>query len=41
MTRKKRVALLSNVTVDLIVGKLRNKYDFYTPEGFDTWCRKS
>lgn len=38
---KKRVALLSNVTVDLIVGKLRRKYDFYIPEGFDTWVQET
>ena len=38
---KKRVALLSNVTVDLIVGKLRRKYDFYLPEGFDTWVQET
>lgn len=38
---KKRVALLSNVTVDLIAGKLRKKYDFYLPEGFDTWVQES
>lgn len=34
---KKKIALLSNVTVDLIIGKLRRKYDFYQPEGYDTW----
>ena len=38
---KKRVALLSNVTVDLIVGKLRTKYDFYLPEGYDTWVQET
>lgn len=38
---KKRVALLSNVTVDLIVGKLRKKYDFYLPEGYDTWVQET
>lgn len=38
---KKRVALLSNVTVDLIAGKLRKKYDFYLPEGFDTWVQET
>lgn len=37
---KKRVALLSNVTVDLVVAKLRKKYDFYLPEGFDTWVQE-
>lgn len=38
---KKKVALLSNVTVDLIAGKLRRKYDFYIPEGFDTWVQET
>ena len=40
MSEKKKVALLSNVTVDLIIGKLRRKYDFYQPEGFDTWVQE-
>ena len=38
---KKKVALLSNVMVDLIAGKLRRKYDFYIPEGFDTWVQET
>lgn len=38
---KKMVALLSNVTVDLIAGKLRKKYDFYLPEGYDTWVQET
>lgn len=37
---KKKVALLSNITVDLVIGKLRRKYDFYQPEGFDTWVQE-
>ncbi len=37
---KKKVALLSNVTVDLVVAKLRKNYDFYLPEGFDTWVQE-
>lgn len=37
---KKRIALLSNVTVDLIISKLRRKYDFYQPEGYDTWVQE-
>ena len=37
---RKKVALLSNVTVDLIISKLRRKYDFYQPEGFDTWVQE-
>jgi FkbH-like protein len=38
-TNKKRVAILSNITVDLIIGKLRNKYVFYQPNGFDAWVQ--
>ncbi len=37
---KKKVALLSNITVDLIVSKLRRKYDFYQPKGYDTWVQE-
>lgn len=37
---KKKIALLSNVTVDLLIGKLRRQYDFYIPEGFDTWVQE-
>ncbi len=37
---KKKIALLSNITVDLIAAKLRRKYDFYLPEGFDTWVQE-
>lgn len=37
---KKKVALLSNITIDLIVSKLSRKYDFYLPEGFDTWVQE-
>ena len=40
MSEKKKIALLSNITVDLIIGKLRSKYDFYQPEGFDTWVQE-
>ena len=40
MAGKKKVALLSNVTVDLLVAKLRREYDFYTPQGFDTWVQE-
>ena len=36
---KKKVALLSNITVDLIISKLSRKYSFYQPEGFDTWVQ--
>ena len=37
---KKKIALLSNVMVDLLIGKLRGQYDFYIPEGFDTWVQE-
>lgn len=36
----KKVALLSNVTMDLIVSKLHRKYEFYLPKGFDTWVQE-
>lgn len=40
MTDKlKKVALLSNVTVDLLTVKLQRKYDIYVPDGFDTWVQ--
>ncbi len=32
-----RVALLSNVTVDLLADQLRHDVDIYIPAGFDTW----
>lgn len=38
---KKKAALLSNITVDLIAAKLRGKYDFYLPHGFDTWIQEA
>lgn len=36
----KKVALLSNITVGLIASKLHKKYEFYLPEGFDTWVQE-
>lgn len=38
---KKKVALLSNIMVDLIVTKLHKKYEFYLPDGFDTWVQET
>ena len=38
---KKKIALLSNITADFIAAKLRKKYDFYLPEGFDTWAQET
>ena len=37
---KKKIALLSNITVDLVAARLRRQYDFYVPEGFDTWVQE-
>lgn len=37
---KKKIALLSNITTDLLIGKLCRKYDFYQPEGYDTWVQE-
>lgn len=33
----KKIALLSNVTTDMITSKLRKKFDVYTPDGYDAW----
>lgn len=38
---KKRVALLSNITSDLIAAKLGKKYSVHLPEGFDTWIQEA
>ena len=32
-----RLALLSNVTVDLLAGMLKSSADIYLSPGFDTW----
>ena len=32
-----RLALLSNVTVDLLAGTLKKWVDVFVPAGFDTW----
>lgn len=37
---KKKIALLSNITIDLVTSKLSRNYDFYIPEGFDTWVQE-
>ncbi|GFI42909.1 hypothetical protein IMSAGC018_00573 [Lachnospiraceae bacterium] len=37
---KRKAALLSNVTVDMIGQKLRNEFQIYIPEGFDTWIQE-
>ncbi|MCD8327080.1 MAG: HAD-IIIC family phosphatase [Lachnospiraceae bacterium] len=34
---KRKLAILSNITVDLIRMKLSSRFDIYIPEGFDTW----
>lgn len=41
MAEQKKIAILSNITVALITGKLRKKFDFYLPEGFDTWVQEA
>ena len=33
----RRIALLSNITVDLIVEKLSKSFNVYCPEGYDAW----
>lgn len=38
---KKKIALLSNVTVDLIAAKLKKRYEVYIPEGYDTWVQEA
>lgn len=38
---RRKIALLSNITVGLIVGKLCRKYELYVPEGFDTWIQEA
>lgn len=35
--RRKKIALLSNVTTDLLVSRMRKEFDIYTPSGYDTW----
>ncbi|MBR4764928.1 MAG: HAD family hydrolase [Lachnospiraceae bacterium] len=37
---KKRIALLSNITADLLAGKLRRKYEVYIPDGYDAWIQE-
>lgn len=37
---KKKIAILSNVTVDLIKQKLKKEYEIYVPQGFDTWIQE-
>ena len=37
---KKHIALLSNVTADLVAARLRTRYSFYLPEGFDAWIQE-
>lgn len=37
---KRKIALLSNITVNLIANKLTAEYDVYFPEGYDTWIQE-
>lgn len=34
---KKQIAVLSNITVDMIAAKLRKEYEVYIPDGYDMW----
>ncbi|MBR7088549.1 MAG: HAD family hydrolase [Mogibacterium sp.] len=34
---KRKIALLSNVTADMVAQKLRREYEVYIPDGFDMW----
>lgn len=34
---KRSIALLSNVTLDMVAHKLKKQYDVYIPNGFDMW----
>lgn len=38
---KKKVALLSNVTVDLVAAQVRTDYEIYMAPGYDTWIQES
>ena len=37
---KRKIAILSNVTVDLIKQKLKKEYEVYVPQGFETWIQE-
>lgn len=32
-----KIAILSNITVDLIISNLKDRFEIYSPVGFDTW----
>jgi len=34
---RNRIAVLSNVTMDLVTAKLKSDFDIYIPDGFNTW----
>lgn len=34
---KRKIALLSNITADMIAAKFRKEYDVYLPDGYDMW----
>jgi len=36
----KKIALLSNVTVGMLVAKLKKKYNVYVPNGYDVWINE-
>lgn len=39
--KKYKVAILSNVTIDLIAAQLKRNFDVYTPGGFDNWIQEA
>ena len=39
--KRKRIAILSNVTIDLIAAKMLKSYDVYFPEGFNSWVQEA
>ena len=36
-----RLAILSNITIDLLAGLLKPEFDVYIPQGFDTWQQEA
>ena len=39
-SKKRRVALLSNVTVELLAVQLKRDFDLYVPPGYNTWIQE-
>lgn len=36
----KRLAFLSNITIELLAAKMRKQYEVYLPTGYDTWIQE-